>query len=71
MPNPQIRSPDALALAIAAVALLGAAMVLHRQSAYGVSLSADSGECISAARNVLAGHGFMSCEGRYRRSGRR
>ena len=66
MPNFQIRRPDALTLAIAAVALFGAALVLYRQSAYGVSLSADSGEYISMARNALAGHGFMSFEGRYR-----
>jgi len=66
MPFPHIpkpRRPDALTLAIAAVALLGAAMVLYRQSAYGVMVSADSVHYIAMARNALAGHGFMSASG--------
>ena len=65
MPKLQIRRPDAFTLAIAAAALFGAALVLYRQSAYGVSVSADSGVYISMARNALAGHGLMSYEGGY------
>ncbi len=65
MPNFQIRRPDALTLFIAAAALFGAALVLFRQSLYGVSVSADSGHYIAMARNALAGHGFMSFDGRY------
>ena len=65
MPKLPIRRPDALTLAIAAVALFGAALVLYRQSLYGASVSADSGQYIAMARNALAGHGFMSFDGRY------
>ena len=65
MPKLQIRRPDGFTLAIAAVALFGAALVLYRQSAYGVSVSADSGVYISMARNALAGHGLMSYDGGY------
>ena len=64
--NLRIRRPDALTLIIAAVALFGAALVLYRQSAYGVSATADSGYYISMARSALAGHGFMSLDGAYR-----
>ena len=56
---------DGFALIIAAVALFGAAMVLYRQSAYGASASADSAHYIAMARNVWAGHGFMSFDGGY------
>ena len=63
--NLRIRRPDALTLIIAAVALFGAALVLYRQSAYGVSVSADSGIYISMARSVLAGDGLMSYDGSY------
>ena len=66
MPKPRLRRPDALALAIAAVALLGAATALYRQSAYGVMISADSVHYIAMARNALDGHGFMTLSGLYR-----
>ena len=65
MPKLHIPRPDALTLAVVAVALLGAALVLYRQSLYGVSVSADSGYYISMARSALAGHGFMSYQGGY------
>ena len=61
----RVRRPDRFATAIAAAAILGAAMVLHRQSAYGAVLSADSVHYISMARSVMAGHGFMSYDGGY------
>ncbi len=63
--KPRLERPDRFTTAIAAIALLGAAMVLYRQSAYGASLSADSVSYISMARNVLAGHGFMPYHGGY------
>ena len=56
---------DGFSLIIAAVALFGAATVLYRQSAYGASATADSAHYIAMARNVLAGHGFMSFYGGY------
>ena len=59
------RRLDRFALLIAAVALLGAAAVLYRQAAYGVSASADSAHYAAMARNVLDGHGFMSFYGGY------
>ena len=63
--KPRLRRPDALTLAIAAIALVGAALVLYRQSAYGVALTADSVQYIAMARNALDGHGFMSVYGNY------
>ena len=62
---PSLGRPDALALAVAAVALFGAGLVLYRQSAYGAMLSADSVHYVAMARNALAGHGFMSSYGNF------
>lgn len=59
------RRPDGFTLAIAAAALLGAAAVLYRQTAYGISTTADSAHYAAMASNVLAGHGFMSFYGGY------
>ena len=59
------RRPDGFTLAIAAVALLGAAAVLYRQTAYGASTTADSAHYVAMASNVLAGHGFLSFYGGY------
>ena len=56
---------DGFTLIIAAVALFGAALVLYRQSAYGASATADSAHYIAMARNLLAGHGFLSFYGGY------
>ena len=65
MRPPRLGRPDALALAVAAAALFGAGLVLYRQSAYGVMLSADSVHYVAMARNALAGHGFMSSYGNF------
>ena len=68
MRRPRLGRPDAPALAIAAVALIGAAMVLYRQSAYGVMLSGDSVHFVAVARNWLEGDGFITFDGRYQPS---
>ena len=59
------RRLERFALAIAAVAMLGAAVVLYRQTAYGASATADSAHYAAMASNLLAGHGFMSFYGGY------
>ena len=46
------------ALALVCFAILGAALVLAREVAYGVALTWDSVEYVSVARNLLAGEGF-------------
>ena len=56
------RRPDSLTLLIAAAAILGAALVIARQTAYGAALSWDSLVYISEARNLLAGQGFAIYE---------
>ena len=65
---PSLGRPDALALAVAAAALVGAGLVLYRQSAYGVMLSADSVHFVAVARNWLEGDGFITFDGRYQTS---
>ena len=46
------------ALALVCFAVVGAALVLAREVAYGVALTWDSVEYVSVARNLLAGEGF-------------
>ena len=52
--------PDGLALALAAVAVLGAAHVLVRTSAYGPVPGSDSVNYLSAAVNLLGGEGLVN-----------
>ena len=59
------RRPDRFALTIAAISLLGVALTLFRQSAYGVVKSFDSVHYISMARNLLEGNGFLAFTGEY------
>ena len=61
-PTAARRRPDRLTLLIAAAAILGAALVIARQTAYGAALSWDSLVYISEARNLLAGQGFAIYE---------
>ena len=51
--------PDRFTMVLAALAVLGAVLVLSRQVAYGVGLGWDSINYISVARNLLAGEGFV------------
>ena len=51
--------PDRFTLTLAALALLGAALILARQVNYGVSIDTDSLSFITVARNLLAGEGFV------------
>ena len=55
--------PNRLTLLLAAVAALGAALVLLRGAAYGVGLQIDSAAYISTARSLLAGKGFVEWNG--------
>ena len=55
--------PDGLALALAAVAVLGAAHVLVRTSAYGPVPGSDSVNYLSAAVNLLGGEGLVNYRG--------
>ncbi len=50
--------PDRFTLTLAALALLGAALILARQVNYGVRIGADSIHYISVARHLLEGEGF-------------
>ena len=66
MPGPRgaaIPRPDGLALAIVAIALLGAGLVLAREAVQGVALHRDSVEYVGAARNLVAGDGFVRLNG--------
>ena len=66
MPHPWGRAiprPDGLALAIVAIALLGAGLVLAREAVQGVALHRDSVEYVGTARNLLAGDGFVRLNG--------
>ena len=58
-PTAARRRPDSLTLLIAAIAVLGVALVLARQATYGPGLHHDSIIYISVARNLLAGEGFL------------
>ena len=51
--------PDRFTLTLAALALLGAALILARQVNYGVGLYLDSTLYISTARHLLEGEGFV------------
>ena len=51
--------PDRFTLTLAALALLGAALILARQVNYGVGIGADSMKYISVARHLLEGEGFV------------
>ena len=50
--------PDRFTLFLAALAILGAVLVLLHEVTYGVALSWDSVTYIATARNLLAGSGF-------------
>ena len=51
--------PDRFSLTLAALALLGAALILARQVNYGAGLALDSITYISVARHLLEGEGFV------------
>ena len=51
--------PDRFTLVLTALAVLGGALVLARQVAYGVGVAWDSIVYLSAARSLLAGDGFV------------
>ena len=51
--------PARFTLLLTTLAVLGAALVLSRQVAYGVGLGWDSINYLSVARNLLAGEGFV------------
>ena len=51
--------PDRFTLLLAALALLGAALILARHVNYGVSIHWDSINFITVARNLLAGEGLV------------
>ena len=57
------RRPDRFTLLLAALAVLGAVLILARQVTYGVGLSADFVTYISTARSLLAGDGFVQIHG--------
>ena len=52
--------PDRFTLTLAALALLGAALILARQVNYGAGLGVDSIYYISVARHLLEGEGFVA-----------
>ncbi len=51
--------PDRFTLTLAALSLLGTALILARQVNYGVSIGWDSMNFITVARNLLAGEGLV------------
>ena len=55
--------PAGLTLLLAAVAALGAVLVLARQVPYGVGLHWDSGNYLASARSLLAGEDFREYSG--------
>lgn len=57
------RGSRLLYLALAAPGLAGAALILAATSAYGAAADADSAAYVSAARSLLAGHGFVMYDG--------
>ncbi len=59
----RFRPDDRLLLLTAAIALLGVALVLGREIAFGVTLTPDSAHYIAAARNLLAGEGVSGFDG--------
>lgn len=61
---PSVRlQTDRYTVLLAALAVLGAALVLLREITYGVGLEWDSINYISVARNLLAGEGFVQIFG--------
>ena len=54
-----LRRPSKSALLFCIPAVLGAALVLARETTHGVGLHSDSVIFVSVARNLLAGEGFM------------
>ena len=56
---------DRFTLLLAAIGMLGTALVLLRESAHGVGLRLDSSIYISTARSLAAGEGFNSYWGIY------
>ena len=56
--------PDRFTLLLAAIAFLGAALSLARQVSYGPGLEWDGVVYISVARNLLAGDGLVSFDGK-------
>ncbi len=52
--------PDRFTLTLAALSLLGAALILARQVNYGVGIGSDSILYISVARHLLEGEGFVT-----------
>ena len=57
------RRPDRFTLLLAAAAVLGAGLVLLRQASYGPGMWWDAVNYITAARNLLAGHGLVDLHG--------
>ena len=57
------RRPDRFTLLLAALAVLGAILILARQVTYGVGLSADFITYLSTAQSLLAGEGFVQIHG--------
>ncbi len=57
------RRPDRFTLLLAALAVLGAVLILARQVTYGVGLHGDWVTYISVARSLLAGEGFVQIHG--------
>ena len=55
--------PDRFTLLTAAIAALGAALVLGRVLPFGVRLTPDSAHYIAAARSLLAGEGLLGFDG--------
>ncbi len=60
---PAGRRPDRFTIRIAAIAVLGATLILAREASYGVGLSGDWATYIFAARNLLAGEWFVQTHG--------
>ena len=60
---PMLHRPRASTVALIGMGVLAAWLVFARTVAWGVGLSADSAAYISAARNLLAGHGFLKFDG--------
>lgn len=57
------RRPDRPTLLLAAIAVLGAGLVLAREATYGVGLHFDSAWYLTTARNLLEGDGFVQAGG--------
>ena len=57
------RRPDRFTLLLAALAVLGAVLILARQVTYGVGLTSDWASYLSVARSLLAGEGFVQIYG--------